>query len=202
MASNKQSKLKDIVDEGFVQSTKVKIHSRSPVENGKWRMFYALLTDGMVYRKIAAFGQASISLQHVEEWKYYELTNLKAKKPRDTRYMNSCIEFMATSTTKATETTRTRGLKKDFTQLLEVVALDDIYEFYTNKSWLNFFFSKMKKIRETPKREKPEKHSFVRSIYPKQKKKKGKTTRATLVLLRSNETRSKIAKPNPLNLLW
>ena len=51
--------------------------------------FYALPTDGTVYRTIVAFGQASISLQHVEEWKYYELTNLKAKKPRDTRYMNS-----------------------------------------------------------------------------------------------------------------
>ena len=73
-------------------------------------MLYALLTDGTVYREIVAFGQASISLQYVEEWKYYELTNLTAKMPRDTKYMNSPIEFMATSITKVTETTRT-GLK-------------------------------------------------------------------------------------------
>ena len=88
----------------------------------------ALLTDGTVYRKSIAFTrQASISLQHVKEWKYYELTNLKAKKPRDTRYMSSPIEFVATNTTKAVETTRTGGLRKDCTQLFEVVALEDIY---------------------------------------------------------------------------
>ena len=32
-----------------------------------------------VYRKIVAFEQASISLQYVEEWKYYELTTWKPK---------------------------------------------------------------------------------------------------------------------------
>ena len=42
-------------------------------------MFYALLTDGKV-GKLVAFGHVSISLQHVEEWKYYELTNLKSKR--------------------------------------------------------------------------------------------------------------------------
>ena len=69
-------------------------------------MFWALMTDlKTVYRKIVAFEQASISLQYVEEWKYYELTNLKAKRPKNTRYMNSLVEFMATSTTEATETT-------------------------------------------------------------------------------------------------
>ena len=36
-------------------------------------MFYALLTDKIVYRKIVTFEQASIGLQHVEELKYYEL---------------------------------------------------------------------------------------------------------------------------------
>ena len=159
----------------------MKIHSRSPAEsktaNGE-KIFYALLTDGRVYRKIVTFGQelasprtiillrcgglslgetrdlsqrrriivcgearqASINLQHVEEWKYYELTNLKAKIPRDT------------------ETMRTGGLKKDCTQLSEVVALKDIYqfpnEFYTNKSSTSFFSSQKqeKKIREIPKR--------------------------------------------------
>ena len=120
------------MDSNKVQYTKVKIHSRRQAEkktaNGA-RMFYALLTDGTVHRKIVAFGQASISLQQVEEWKYYELTNLRAGiKPRDARYMSSPIEFMATSTTKMTETTRTGGLKKDCTQLSEVVALEDIYK--------------------------------------------------------------------------
>ena len=41
--------------------------------------------------------------------------------------MKSPIEFLAKSTTKATETTRTGELKKDCTQYSEVVALEDIY---------------------------------------------------------------------------
>ena len=73
MASNKQSKPKDIADEGFVQSTKVKIDSRSPAEQktaNLERMFYALLTDGTLYRKILAFVEPFVSLQlHVREWK-------------------------------------------------------------------------------------------------------------------------------------
>ena len=126
MASNKQSKLEDIVDEGFVQSTKVKTHSRSPAEQktakGE-RMFYALLTDGTVYRKIVAFGQASISFQHVEEWKYYVLTILKAKKAKRRQVHEKLHRVHGTGTTKATEITRTGGLKNDCTQLSEVVAL-------------------------------------------------------------------------------
>ena len=83
-------------------------------------MFYALCQPiERCIEKSLLFGQASISLQHVEKWKYYEVTNLKAKKPKDTRYMNSPIEFMGTTTTKS------RG--KNCTQLSEVVALEDIY---------------------------------------------------------------------------
>ena len=59
------------------------------------RMFYALQTDETMYREIVTFGQAPNSLQRVEEWKYYELTNLKIKKQRDARYMNSAIELIA-----------------------------------------------------------------------------------------------------------
>ena len=50
MATNKQSKIKDIVDEGFVQSSKVKIHSQSTAGKktaNEERMLYALLTDGI-----------------------------------------------------------------------------------------------------------------------------------------------------------
>ena len=52
MASNKQSKLKDTVDEGIVQPIKVKIYTLEVQQNKKTangeRMFYALLTDGTV----------------------------------------------------------------------------------------------------------------------------------------------------------
>ena len=198
MASNKQSKLEDIVDEGFVQSTKVKTHSRSPAEQktakGE-RMFYALLTDGTVYRKIVAFGQASISFQHVEEWKYYVLTILKAKKAKRRQVHEKLHRVHGTGTTKATEITRTGGLKNNCTQLSEVVALA--------RYLLNFINYLTNFIRKKFKKRKIQ-QTIIRLFQCILSKQKGATTCAILVLLRFNETRNKTAKPlrNLTNLLW
>ena len=98
MASNKIVKLQDVVKEDFVPCTRVKVHSRCTTI---WKtrncedMFFALLTDGSVYRKLVAFGNACSNLQQLEEGKHYEITNLKAKPPRDEKYMRAPIEFDA-----------------------------------------------------------------------------------------------------------
>ena len=117
-------------------------------------MFYALLTGGTVYRKIVAFGQASISRvcnMHVEEWKYYELTNLKAKKPRDIRYMNN----KSSSWPRAPRRRRKQRGPEDLKKIVHnfqkswrwkiIINYEFPNELFVNKSSLSFLFSQKRK---------------------------------------------------------
>ena len=75
--------------EDFISCLKAKIYSRcssiQKTRNGED-------TDGTVYRKLIAFGNVCSTLRQLEQGKCYEITNLKAKPPRDNKYMRSPID--------------------------------------------------------------------------------------------------------------
>ena len=117
----------------------------------------------------------SISLQHVEEWKYYELTNLKSKRHQVHEQLHRVHGHEHHETGRNNEDKRT----EDCTQLSGcrgagryLLSIDFLTNFFSNKSSLSFFFfSKTKTlIQEIPKRVKPDKLSIVRPIYAKQRK--------------------------------
>ena len=68
---NKQSKLKNIVDEGFIQyiyTSENTLSKSSRTKNGKWQIiFYVLLADGTVHRKTVAFRAANTTSRSIKQ---------------------------------------------------------------------------------------------------------------------------------------